>query len=127
MEFLGHVNVFHGRVQDGRAHVWGLEFAAPPASPAGAAQVYVRQHELELHAVPAPESFPAEVRRLVPLGGSVRVELTAASVEGPLAAEVEARRAEALGLKVGDRVYVAPRRVRVFDDPAKDSLTASGL
>jgi sulfate transport system ATP-binding protein len=127
MEFLGQVNVFRGRVQDGRAHVGGLEFAAPQASPAGAAHVYVRPHELELHAVPAPESFPAEVRRLVPLGGSVRVELAAASVQGPLAAEVETRRAESLGLKVGDRVYVAPRRVRVFDEPAKDSLTASGL
>ena len=125
MQFLGQVNVFHGRVQGGRAHVGGLEFAAPPGGD-GAARVFVRPHELDLHAVPAPDSFPAEVKRLTPLGSSVRVELEAAALGGTIAAEVDARRAETLALKPGDRVYVAPRRLRVFDAEA-DSLTASGL
>jgi sulfate transport system ATP-binding protein len=124
LQFLGQVNVFHGRVQGGRAHVGGLEFAAPPGDDR-AARVYVRPHELDVHRVPAPESFPAEVRRLTPLGATVRVELASPSLAGPFAAEVDARRAESLALSPGDTVYVAPRRLRVFE--AEDSLTASGL
>jgi sulfate transport system ATP-binding protein len=127
LQFLGQVNVFHGRVQGGRAHVGGLEFAAPHGGGDGAARVFVRPHELDVHRVPAPESFRAEVRRLTPLGASVRVELTSPSLAGPFAAELDARRAEGLALRPGDAVYVAPRRLRVFEADAADSLTASAL
>jgi sulfate transport system ATP-binding protein len=133
IQFLGSVNVLQGRVANGRAHLGGLEFDAPANTPAtgdgGRAQVFVRPHELDIHRVPGPDSFPARVERVTPMGGSLRVELSADALGAPLSAEVDARRGEMLALRVGDRVFVAPRQVRVFadDQAAADSLTASGL
>jgi len=134
MRFLGSVNVFQGRIEGGRAHLAGMEFAAPSgprevAEEGEAAQVFVRPHELELHVVPAPESFPARVQRISPVGNSVRVELVSERPEGvPLSAEIDLARNAQLGLQAGDRVFVAPRRLRVFTDREhRDSLSASGL
>jgi sulfate transport system ATP-binding protein len=126
MQFLGQVNVFHGRVADGRAHVQGVELEATAAD-AARARLYVRPHELDLHREPVSGAFPAEVRRLVPLGGTVRVELAAEGVANGLSAELDPARAAALSLQPGDRVHVAPRKLRVFDGDANDSLTASAL
>ena len=76
-----------------------------------------------------PGSFPATVGRLVPLGAAVRVELSATGTGGAVEVELDVRRSEALALAPGDRVHLAPRRVRVFPASADevDSLTASGL
>jgi len=123
MQFLGTVNVFHGRLQGDRAHVSGLEFAAPGAGGDGSpARVFVRPHELALYATPAPDSFAAEVLRVTPLGASVRVELSSAA--GPVSAELEAAQARLLRLDPGARVYAAPKRMRVFSG---DSLTSAAL
>ncbi len=130
MQFLGVVNVFHGRLEDGRAHFGGIDLphpAAPDGAAAEAARLYARPHELEIHPDPVSGSFPAEVRRVTPLGSAVRLELAAPPLEGPLSAEVDVRRAEALRLEAGRRVWVAPRRLRVFASEPADSLTASGL
>ena len=50
MDFLGNVNVFHGRLQSGRAHAGGLELEYPdyPHDKAVPATLYVRPHELDL-------------------------------------------------------------------------------
>ncbi len=128
MRFLGTVNVFRGRIHGGRARVGELAFEVPGTSGHGvAASVFVRPHELEIHASKVPDAIPAVVERVTPLGASVRVELASPSVDGPLAAEIEAGRASALGLAPGGQVYLTPRRVRVFADDPADSLTASGL
>jgi sulfate/thiosulfate transport system ATP-binding protein len=125
MRFLGSVNVLPGHLAGGRARVGALEFDAPAAAADGGAHVYVRPHELELTATPGPDSFTAEVVRATPLGASVRVELS--TVLGPLEAEIDARRAESLALAPGQRLFAAPRRLRVFAGDPPDSLTASGL
>ena len=128
MRFLGAVNVFQGHVDGDRAYVQDLEFAAPGGTGRSRAHVFVRPHELEVHRQHVPGSFAAQVDRLVPLGAAVRVELTAPGHGGAVEVELDVRKSEALGLAPGDRVYLSPRRVRVFpaaDDA--DSLTASGL
>ncbi len=130
MRFLGAVNAFQGWVEGDRAYVNDLELAAPPgASRRERAHVFVRPHELELHRAQVPGSFAARVERLLPLGGAVRVELSAPAYGGVVEAELDLRRSEALALAPGDAVHVAPRRVRVFPstEGELDSLTASGL
>jgi sulfate transport system ATP-binding protein len=129
MRFLGAVNVFHGRVEGGRAFVNELEFAAPGRTARSRAHVYVRPHELELHRAAIAGSFPASVERIVPLGAAVRVELTAPGYGSAVEVELDVRRSEALALVAGDRVHLAPRRVRVFaaSEADVDSLTASSL
>jgi sulfate transport system ATP-binding protein len=129
MRFLGAVNVFQGHVEGDRAYVQNLEFAAPGGQARTRAHVFVRPHELEIHRTAVPGSLPATVRRLVPLGAAVRVELTAPDHGGALEVELDLRRSEALALAPGDEVHLSPRRVRVFPASADqaDSLTASGL
>src|SRR6266511_1164779 len=127
MRFLGMVNVFRGRVEDGRARVGGLEVAESDGL-AAAAHIYVRPHEVDVHQAPVPESLAAVVRRVIPVGVRVRLELAVPSLEAPLSAEIGLDRSEALSLHAGDVVYVALRRLRVFaGDDAPDSLTASSL
>ncbi len=128
MRFLGSVNIFQGRLENGHVLFGGIEVPHPAADDrTEPARLYVRPHELAVHRNPVAGSFPAAVLRVTPLGSAVRVELDAPTVEHPLSAEIDTERAEALGLEAGDHVWVAPRRLRVFDGDATDSLTASGL
>lgn len=129
MRFLGAVNVFQGHVEGERAVVNDLVFAAPGAAPRSRAHVYVRPHEIDILRGSVPGSFAASVDRLVPLGATVRVELSAPGYGKGVEVELDLPRSEALALSPGDQVHLSPRRARVF--PARegdvDSLTSAGL
>ena len=76
MEFLGQVNVFHGRVQGGKAMLGEVPLDGHffPGKDEGAAMVYMRPHELDikLYRNGAP-SFPATVTRINPAGSIAKV------------------------------------------------------
>src|SRR5262249_29176491 len=115
MDFLGNVNVFHGRVRNGRAVLGGVEVDYPgPVADDTRAALYVRPHELDIDRHPDGASLPAQVVHVNPAGPVVRVELVSPEFGASVRAEVSPARYAELGLKPGDRVYVAPRRVRVF-------------
>ncbi len=124
MDFLGNVNVFHGRVQNGRASIGPLDLAAPDhAHTNGSATFYVRPHELDVLAQPnGVESLKAQVLHLNPAGPVMRVRLLARDFGVPLQVDLSHERHAELRLKAGDTVYVAPRRLRVFpvETPAPD-------
>ena len=81
------------------AHLFVERFQRPPLSP-------------------DPDRLPAHIVRLTPLGAALRVELDAGAL-GPLRAELDRERAEALGLRVGEPVSLGLRRARVFPDVAR--------
>jgi len=117
MDFLGNVNVFHGRVEGGRAVVGGLDLAYPeyPHHEAKPATVYVRPHELEIDRYAAgPSSLRAEVLRVNPAGAAVKVELMVRDFGVPLNVVLAPERYGQLQIRAGDDVYVFPKRVRVF-------------
>jgi hypothetical protein len=116
MDFLGNVNVFHGRVEGGRAMAGGLELAFPDwHGEAKPATVYVRPNELEIDRMAgAPSSLRAEVLRINPAGIGVKVELMARDFGVPLNVVLTPERHAELRLTTGDSVYVFPKRVRVF-------------
>jgi sulfate/thiosulfate transport system ATP-binding protein len=117
MDFLGNVNVFHGRVEGGRAVVGGLDLAYPdyPHLEARPATVYVRPHELEIDRVAGgPSSIRAEVVRVNPAGVAVKVELIARDFGLPLNVVLAPERYVQLQIRAGEDVYVFPKRVRVF-------------
>jgi len=92
--FLGRVNLFRGRTAAG----------------------YVRPHELEVHLTPEGDvSAPADVVRVNAAGPAVRLELRRADTGDVLEAEVTRERSLELGVKAGDRLFVTPRRLRVFE------------
>jgi sulfate transport system ATP-binding protein len=117
MDFLGNVNVFHGRVQNGRASLGSMEVAYPeyPHQEARPATLYVRPHELEIEHLPnGTASLKARVERINPAGSVAKVFLMAAEFGVGLNVELSSERYVELDLKPGDTVYVSPRKVRVF-------------
>ncbi|HEV3262450.1 MAG TPA: sulfate/molybdate ABC transporter ATP-binding protein [Gemmataceae bacterium] len=117
MDFLGNVNVFHGRAQNGRVHVGDMEVAYPeyPHQEARPATAYVRPHELDISAISeGPGSLAARVLHVNPNGSVAKVQLLAAETNLALQVDLSLSRYAELGLKAGDAVYVCPRRVRVF-------------
>jgi sulfate/thiosulfate transport system ATP-binding protein len=117
MDFLGRVNVFHGRASNGRVVMGDLHIPYPEYEhdDERAASVYVRPHELEIERSPGDGgSLAARVVHVNPAGAVARVHLEA--LEGSLTLHVELppERWRELTLQVGDTAYVAPRRARVF-------------
>lgn len=110
MNFLGNVNLFHGRVHDGEAHLG-------PPNPAAQATGYVRPHELDIaRSHSGPSTVQAVVRYIHAVGPTVRVELERADGGGSVGAELTRERFAALALKTGEQVYVTPRKLQTFQE-----------
>jgi sulfate transport system ATP-binding protein len=114
MDFLGNVNIFHGRLERGKAVVGGIELAHGGPGGDGEAAFYVRPHELEIERTPAGRGLAARVLHVNPAGPVARVQLVADGRGMPILVEVSRDRLGELALRPGEVVYVAPRRVRVF-------------
>ena len=117
MDFLGNVNVFHGSVGNGRATLGELVLDYPqyPHAEQRAATVYVRPHELEIaYESNGASSLPAEVQRINAAGPVTKVLAIEQQHGREINVEVSAQRFAELGLQTGDKVYLSPRRVRVF-------------
>jgi sulfate transport system ATP-binding protein len=117
MDFLGNVNVFHGRVEGGRALLGSFEMAYPdyPHDESREVTAYVRPHELEIDRIPrGTSSLKADVLRVNAASAAVKVELFAKEFGVPLNVELTQERYATLELKAGDTVFVFPKRVRVF-------------
>ncbi|WP_338911593.1 sulfate ABC transporter ATP-binding protein [Mycetohabitans rhizoxinica] len=115
-EFLGAANRLSGTLgeQGFVPHGEGARIAAQ-GDFSGPALAFVRPHDLQLlpQAGAAQDGIRVDVRRIVPLGGSVRVELQAQAGQ-TLEAQLDRDAWRALGLAVGDGVTAVPRAVRVF-------------
>ncbi len=101
MNFLGNVNLFHGRAHDAAAQAIG----------------YVRPHELEIaRSHSGGSTVEAVVRYIHAVGPTVRVELERADGGGSVGAELTRERFAALALKTGEMVYVTPRKLQTFQE-----------
>jgi sulfate transport system ATP-binding protein len=117
MDFLGNVNVFHARVENGHAKWGGAELPYPeyPHAEGRDAAVYVRPHELEIDRYSqGPSSLPAKVMHVNPAGAAVKVRCVVEEFGLALNVDLTPGRYEELALRVGEHVYVFPRRIRVF-------------
>jgi sulfate transport system ATP-binding protein len=117
MEFLGRVNVFHGRVDTGRAFVRGTTVAVGQSGrPAGDgnARLFVRPHEFDLSMQPQNGSaLRGTVMHLNTAGPIVRLEVRTEAA-GVLCVEVSQAEHVRLQLAVGSVVFVRPREAHAF-------------
>jgi sulfate/thiosulfate transport system ATP-binding protein len=115
ISFLGTVNIFHGRVEGGRGIFGPLAVEYPvhaDAEPRTAA-AYTRPHEFDVSRTDTGSGLWAMLEDVTRLGATVRLELAGAH-GGLIHAEVPREEFERLSVHAGDRVYVTPRKVRVF-------------
>jgi sulfate/thiosulfate transport system ATP-binding protein len=121
MDFLGNVNVYHGRVENGRAFWHGIPIDYPdyPHAQAREARVYLRPHELELASAADVRqrpgtSLPARVVRVTRSGAVTRVACQPHGSDTELHVDVPTDTARSLTLEPGANVAITPRRARVF-------------
>jgi sulfate transport system ATP-binding protein len=119
--FLGDVNLFHGRINQGRVTIGGSQHDAPGWADAKdqAGVAYVRTYEVELApSANGGSSMEAVVRHVRAFGPAVRVELDLVEGGRTIEAHIPRERFDALALTKGQRVHVSPTNVRVFAEPA---------
>jgi sulfate transport system ATP-binding protein len=115
MTFVGNVNIFHGRVQSGRAMLgsMAIDFPAHVSAEARKAMGYARPHELELSRNDTGDGLWATVRDVRVSGALVKIELVDGE-DAVIQVELGRRQYEALPLAPGEKAYVQPKRMRVF-------------
>lgn len=121
------VNMFHGRVEGGRAHLGPLSVDYPEHAEAAPrqAQGFARPYELELAREAVGDGFWATLQHVNPAGAVIKLELEDGETR---LVQVETTRGqfEALQPKTGERLYVKPRQVRIFVEPG-DALPSPPL
>lgn len=119
MEFLGNVNLFHGRMEGGEPVFTGSSPAAasaPTASEGVSARLFVRPFDLEiLVQADGKPAVPATVQRVQLAGSTVKAELQDDSGQ-LIQAELTHDRYRRDSFKVGQRVFVRPREIRTFNE-----------
>ncbi|QOJ21729.1 MAG: sulfate ABC transporter ATP-binding protein [Gammaproteobacteria bacterium] len=118
-EFLGNVNLFHGRLHRGRAWIGDLEVDAPEHAEAEemAAIAYVRPHEIEVERTRNGEAaLAAQIVHVLSVGPIVRLELVRENDQerNPVHAEISKERFRELQLAKGDKVFIKPKRLDLF-------------
>ncbi len=127
-EFLGKVNLFHGRLHRGRARIGEIEVDAPEHVEAEelAAVAYVRPHDIHVDRVADGEgAIAARVSHILALGPIVRLELTREGSgnegnegnkanEEPIQVEISKERFRELKLTRNDQVFIRPSRFDLF-------------
>ena len=123
MNFLGHVNIFHGRVEGKKAFLGPLEieYGGEYQSTTRPARGLVRPHQLDIetHANGKP-GFRATIRHINAAGPRVKVDLAADTGEA-VHVELSQERYGVLRLAMGQVVHVVPREVNVFVDEGQNS------
>jgi sulfate/thiosulfate transport system ATP-binding protein len=112
--FIGRVNVFHGRIESGKALFGPVVVDHPsPTNGTTRAEGYARPHELDVTKEDVGGGLWATIRHASPAGALVRMDLL--DPDGKLLhVEVTREFFETLAVAQGERVYVRPRRLRVF-------------
>jgi sulfate transport system ATP-binding protein len=114
MDFMGSVNLFHGRIESGKAVFGALELDHPGAAEGQAARLFVRPYNLEIHArQQGGPAFKARVERVQAAGPHVRVELVAETGEA-VTVEVPHTQFGSNRVSPGQDVYLSPRDTRIF-------------
>jgi sulfate transport system ATP-binding protein len=113
LQFLGDVNLFHGR------------FGHGPGAPAAPGDVtYVRPHELQVLERAEEGSIAVTLAQALTVGPNTRLEFKRGDEAGYVDVELPRDEylalRERLGLKPGSAVHLKPRRITRFSDEVSD-------
>ena len=119
-QFLGDVNVFHGRVAQERAVHEDAERKTVGASAMEGDQevAFVRPHDLELsRGRTNADQFEATVQYVLTAGSRVRIELIVQGTEQTIEVDLSKEQYRELKLSEGELVFVHPIQRKVFKIP----------
>jgi sulfate transport system ATP-binding protein len=117
--FLGNVNLFHGRVNEGVLASGDARLATPQHAGVrnGEAIAYVRPHDLDVERyVAGGEGVAVKLRRAHAIGPLAQLDLERADNAQMIEAVIPNERFRELGLKDGETLLVKPKRMHVFVD-----------
>lgn len=114
--FLGNVNLFHGRVHDGKVELGSLKLDVPEDMRANDKDVvsYIRPHDIEVSVEAGKEFIEAEILFIRAVGPIVNLELKRLDNGTYIEAEISKEVYKDLSLKEKQKVYLRPRDYRVF-------------
>ncbi len=123
-QFLGDVNLFHGRVDQGWAKIGEADIHLPEQEPdqsSESALFFVRPHEIEVtrtngNGVKGIGAYVRDIRRY---GAVVRLELERIDGDGYVEAVLSREEFKANDVRKGDEVVLQPKRVKVFPQTAE--------
>jgi sulfate transport system ATP-binding protein len=117
-QFLGNVNLFHGRVDDGQASLHHRATPAGETLPDPDTVVYVRPHFLEIHRQPNGGShFRAVIKHINRAGPVVKID--ALTEWGDLVqVELPQEKFRELRLSRNEAVFLIPKEMKVFGKTA---------
>jgi sulfate transport system ATP-binding protein len=117
--FLGNVNLFHGRVNDGVLSSGDAVFQAPQYANVqnGEGIGYVRPHDLDVERwVAGGEGVAVTLRRAHAIGPLAQLDLERADNAQLIEAVIPNERYRELDVRDGDTLLVRPKRMHVFVD-----------
>ncbi|CAN5443843.1 sulfate ABC transporter ATP-binding protein [soil metagenome] len=124
--FLGAVNRFQGQVegQTLRVGAHAIRHDSVGIETGALAQGFVRPHDLHIEVDAHAGGIEASVTRVLGFGASTRIELAGLAGEG-FEVELARERALALSLHEGQRVWLVPKRLSVFETAEPGATLAS--
>lgn len=123
-QFLGDVNLFQGRVHEGRAKIGDAHLHLPDGPDwQDSAVFFARPHEIKiLTESPGSSAIAARVMHIRPLGARVRVELQRLDDDGMVEVEVVRDQFDRSTIQRGRDVFLQPRNLRLFDLPSQRTV-----
>ncbi|UHL65244.1 sulfate ABC transporter ATP-binding protein [Paralcaligenes sp. KSB-10] len=120
--FIGNVNVFQGRIRDGRIDLghWQLPLTGPVNPDTARISAFVRPHEAELTRQADAGLPPVQIEHILPLGSVVRLELSMAqgANAGPIQIEIPRRDYNELKLQDGGKLFLRLLQGQAFPSEA---------
>jgi sulfate transport system ATP-binding protein len=116
--FLGNVNMFHGRIRDGKVllgnHQVGTRHNLEGDGDKDG-QAFIRPHEIGISRIRSGENdLPGIIRDIRLMGGQIGLELETQGFDKLIEAEIPRETWRNLQLSKGDPVFITLDRVRVF-------------
>ncbi len=116
--FLGNVNVFHGRIHNGKVTLGSHRVDAPDElkhSEEKPSQTFVRPHEIGISRIRSSETdLTGTIKEVRLMGGQIGLNLECEGFEHLIEAEIPRDLYVNLQLSRGDKVFISLNRVKVF-------------
>jgi sulfate/thiosulfate transport system ATP-binding protein len=115
-QFLGNVNLFHSRAEDGYTKLseLGMNLTEHQQAQPNPTVAYVRPHDIEILRHNDGIGFQATINYIHAIGAIVRLELERMDSHELVEVELTRERYDSLKLNEGETVFFKPRNLRVF-------------